>query len=315
MARDDSFEQTFGTIEGDPSIVTLPSLAESLVECCYELPLLVEKDNPATQDPSKNDRTSYFEFYDNSIDSAEIKLYKCVAGTEVLQTTISDNTYGIYKAFGTEVKNNLKYISLKNIDWTAIFDDFGGAGEYQFRAEAISILPSTDPTIKEDFVYHLREFTVSEADVTVFMKIFMDGSVADLRNGNDGSTTFSYPDDWIDGKRLKSTFGNDESGVTNTYTIYNDGSDSQIESSIIPEYTLLADLMTQKIKRYFEFDVRWSPRIEMVNYISNSSNDHRGTPVQASGDFKPNYTKQYSKSSWELKFKHVYSNNFTKHFC
>jgi len=314
MSRGDAFYVVGFKITGDPDAVpSVPDANElELVECCYDLSILVEKDNPAVQDPKKNDKTSYFDYFDLSINSATMILAKCVDGAEVDQVTITDNTYGTFSDFGVETHDGNNYISLKNINWTLIYDTFG-AGRYQFRIETTSVLPSTTTTPRRDFVYNVQEFTNLRANTTVFMKHFNTGNFAELRTN--GATKFTYPDNWEDGKRLSSIFGNDTDEMEESYTVYNDGSDEPVERKIIPKYTWELDDMPQNIKQYVQFVVRSAKRVEMTNYQNNNPTKHDTISVQATGGFDPEYIKQYSKSGVVIEFKHYYPDNFTVKQC
>lgn len=314
MARGDAARNTGYRIADTPVITPLPSPASlELEECCYDLTLLVEAGNPAVQDPLKNDKPSYFELYDLSINAASIILAKCVNGVEVDQVTIADNTYGTFKDFGVETHDGLNYISIKNVNWTLIFDTFG-AGEYQFRVETNSIFSSTTTVPKKDFVYHLKEFTEERANTTVLIRSFNEGNFADYKNN--GRTKFTYPDDWVDEKRIDAILWADKDSMEETYIAYNDGSEKPLDRSLSPIYTLETDGLPQNLREYLQFVVRMAYLVEITNHQNNNPTRHTNLPVQATGGFEPVYTKQYSKAKIEaMEFKNAFRDNFNNLLC
>jgi len=314
MSRGDAAFFLGFVVTGDPTVVAPLPIDEDLEleECCYILPLLVEKNNPAIQDPFKNDQTSYFEFYDKSISAVSLILTKCVNKVIVDQVTIIDNTYGTFLDLGVETHDGLDYISIKNINWTLIFDTFG-AGEYQFRTDETSIFSSTPLASKFDFQYDLQEFTTRRANTTVFMRIFNSGILVDKKNN--GRTQFTFPDNWVDGKRVSAIFGNDKSGMEESYTAFNNGFEEFVSKKILPRYILEVDPMSEDIREYMEIELRMADLVEMTNTVNNAANRHINTPVQATSDFDPTYFKQVSKAKFELEFKHAFEDNFEKLHC
>lgn len=311
--RGESFFSTGFIVTNDPTVITPPDVATALEECCYHLPLLVESGDPATQDLFKNDKTSYFEFFDSGTSAASLVLAKCVNNASVDQVTISDNTLGTYSAFGAETHDGKDYISIKNINWTLIFDTYG-AGEYQFKTTSTSIFSSTTPNDRYDFIYNLQEFTADRANHTVFMRIFNTGNSVDYKNN--GKTKFTYPDSWVDGKRINSIFGNNTDEMEESYTVFNSGFEEYLDKKLKLNYTLETDQIPEDVRDYLQFVIRMADYVEMTNYVNNSANDHRNTPVQATGGYDPNYIKQVSKAKIEaISFKHAYESNFTKKHC
>lgn len=316
MARDEAWRGNGGRITGNPDeIPSVPDATElDLVECCYELFLLVEAGNPFLQNPRINDKTSYFDFFDTSINAASIILAKCVNGVEVDQVTITDSTYGEFLDFGVEeIDPNLNYISLKNINWTLIYDTFGGAGKYQFRIETLSALASTTTVPRKDFVYHLEEYTNTRANTTVFMKHFNYGNFADPRTN--GRTKFTYPADWSNGKRVSSIFGNDSDELEDTYTVFNTGFEEPIDRKFILKYQWEFDSAPQCLRDYIQFAVRSARLVEITNYQNNNPTVHDTIPVQATGGFDPEYLKQYSQAGAIVEFKHAHQDNYSVLHC
>lgn len=310
--RGDSHRAFAFAVTDDPIIESVPFDENlELEECCYDLPLLVESGNPAVQDPLKNDKTSYFEFYGKSINAVVLILVKCVNGAAVDQVTISDSTYGEFKDFGTETHDGLDYISIKDINWTLIFDTFG-AGEYQFRTDQTSIFSSTPLVSRFDFVYHLKEFTDSRANTTVFMRVFNSGNMGDHRNN--GKTKFTYPDNWEDGKRIDAIFWADKDEMEESYTTFNDGFEEYTGKKLKVTYTLATDTFPQRLREYIQFVVRMANSVEMTNYQNNNPTKHVNLPVQATGGYEPNYIKQFSKAGFSIEFKQAFD-NYEKLHC
>jgi len=304
-------------VSDDPSVIEPVTVSEDLElpECCYELPLLVEAGNPADQDPFKNDKTSYFQFYDSGVDAAALTLVKCIDGVEVDQVIISDNTYGEFLDFGVEQHDDRKYISIKNINWTLIFDDFGGAGEFRFRADHNSIFASIVPVPRFDFSYHLKEFNDERARITVFLRIFNSGNLVDQSNASKGKTKFTFPDAWVDGIRFDGKIGGETGGMTRNSTVFRNGFEEYTELLLPPRYVLSTDFFYQKLRDFINIIVRAADLVEITNYGNNLPSRYEDWPVQADGPYEPDYFEDFSLAIFKLEFKHAHQGNYEANHC
>lgn len=293
----------------------IPVIDESLEleECCYILPLLADLTDT---DPLKNDRTSFFRYYDqNAVTAAVFIIQKCENGVFVDKVTIADNTYGEFSPLGDEVHNiggvDHNYIRLDNINWTQILDDFE-EGVYRIKAEATNIFGSLGIQESFDFTYELKKFTTKRANVTTFFTIFNSGLLGDR---NDGTKVFIFPDNYVDGKRMNGTIGKDTSGYENDYTVYNDGFEQFVTKKRIPKFVFTGDRTNEPIRKYFENEIMMADKLLVTGYMNNAANTHINTPMQADGEYKPVYFVQSKKAGFEVEFKHAYQGNYEKKHC
>ena len=313
MGRGDSAFSVGFAVTGNPDVIPSIPVAEDLElpECCFELLLLV--DNADATNAKRNDLTSWFDIFSSSIASAVFKIQKC-DGTEFVDVhTITDNTYvGQFIDFGTETHDGLDYITVHDIDWTAIRVAFG-VGKYRLISEATSILASTPLLINCDFEYNVQDYTDARANVTVYAKSFNSGNFADWENN--GETKFTYPDNYNDGKRFRGTFGQDEDDMEEETTIYNDGFEEDTKKILKLKYKFIMDMYPQKVSRYIQFQMRTADYTEMTNYWNNNATIHDLIKVKATGGYAPAYIKQYSRMGVEIEFKHAFGGNFEKLHC
>jgi len=293
----------------------IPVIDESLEleECCYILPLLADLTDT---DPLKNDRTSYFNYYDpNAVTSVDLIIQKCENGVFVDKHTVVNNLYGQFSPFGDETHNvngvDLDYIRLDQIDWTAILAAFG-AGVYRIKDESTNIFASLGIQKVYDFTYELKHFTTSRANVTTFFTIHNSGVLVDR---NDGTKVFVFPNNYVDGKRINGTIGNDTSGLETDYTLHNDGFSEFVTKKRIPKFVFVGDRLSEPIRKYFENEIMMANKLFLTGYMNNKANTHTNTPMQANGEYKPTYHKQSKLAAFEMEFKHAHEGNYEKKHC
>ena len=283
-------------------VSNVPDLPEGLEECCYELFLFVDTD--MLSDPLRNDQTSYFEYYSESFDSASFTIQKCENGVFVDKHVITDNTYGVFRDFADETKNNQKYISIKNILWSAVKASFG-VGKYRIEAGAIDMFSNV--IVSHSFAYNVETYTPDKAENTVWIKITNEGLLGDV---NDASKRFAFPDGWEDGIRIKGRFGDDFSEFTEKHTRYNTGLRVYTEHNRIDKAFLYVDSAPQYIRSFLKNEMLMADSIAMFDYNNNNANCHVGTMWERSGDFSPEYISQVSKAQIKLEFRSAYDNTF-----
>jgi len=303
-SRGDVQEELFFATGTALPVSNIPDVPEGLKECCYELFLFTYTTD--VTDDLKNDRTSFFKYYPESFTAGTFIIQKCVGGTFTDQHTITDNTYGTFKDFATEVKNGFNYISIKNIDWTAVRVSFG-VGKYRIKATATDIFSNTDTTYS--FNYKVQDYTSENANNSVFIKIANDGLLGNINNPRE---RFSFPDDWQDGIRIKGTFGDDFSEYEEEHTRYNNGFREYTKHTQVPKYLLNVDRSPWYVRNFLRNEVAMADAIQMTDYNKNSANCHVNTDVERSGSFSPEYIKQVSTSKVQLEFRQAYDNLFKK---
>lgn len=283
----------------------IPDLPDGLEECCYELMLFVDVDN--LSDPLRNDQTSFFKFYSQSFSGATLTIQKCVGGLFVDQHIIIDNTYGTFKDFAVEVKNNLNYISIKNILWSAVRASFG-VGEYRIVSSATDIF--SNEILDSSFTYKVMDYSDTEVDNTVFIRVNNQGILGSVNRPQD--KRFEFPDDWVDGIRIKGTFGGSSSDYEEEHTRLNDGFRLYTKHTQVPKYILDADRAPQNVLNFLRNEILMANRIFMTNYNTNSF-CHVNEEVERSGNFDPEYIKRVTNASVQVEFRSSSDNTYKSH--
>lgn len=311
MSRgDDQYNVFFVAGDTTKPEIAIPT-ANPIPECCCILPLFGNSDYVANPDEFKQDETGYFNYYDGSvIDAVTLIIQKCKSdGTFEDKHTVTDNTYGTYKALGDEIINGLEYISITNINWSKVLVDFG-AGVYRIKTNEVNIFPSEDDQNAYSFQYDLQEFTEDRADKTVFFKVLNSGSMGDRL---DGTKTFAFPSDWSDGMRLPGSFGYDFSDYEKTYHKLNSGLRQHTETKRTPKYMFKGLPIGEDARKYFENELMLADFVEITDYNKNAANTHIKTPVHGSGEYSPTYPPSTSKAFFDVEFTHAYDNYIKKH--
>ena len=296
-------QEFFATGTAIPS-ANVSDLPEGLKECCYELFLFTYATD--VTDDLKNDRTSYFKYWPTSFETGTLTIQKCVGGTFTDQEIITDNTYGTFKDFGEEIKNGQVYISIKNIDWTALRSVYG-VGEYRIEAAAMDMFGNID--VDYSFSYKVRDYTPDAANNSVFIKIANEGLLGNINNPRE---RFVFPDDWQDAIRIKGTFGGDFSEYEEEHTRFNDGSRRYTKHTQVPKYLLDVDRAPWQVRNFLRNEVVMANAIQITDYNTNSANCHVDTDVERSGGFTPEYIKQVSTAKVQIEFRQAYDNLFKK---
>lgn len=303
-SRGDVQEQLFfATGTAIPS-ANVPDLPEGLTECCYELFLFTYTDD--VTDDLKNDRTSFFKYWPTSFETGTLTIQKCVNGTFTDQAIITDDTYGTFSDFAVEVKNGQNYISIKNIDWTAVNASFG-VGKYRIEAAAMDMFSNIE--VDYSFSYKVQNYTADAANNSVFIKIANTGLLGNINNPRE---RFSFPDDWQDAIRIKGTFGGDTSDFEQERTRYNDGFRQYTKLTQVPKYILDVDRAPWQIRNFLRNEIAMADSIQMTDYNANSANCHTDTDVEIAGGFSPEYIKQVSTAPVQMEFRQAYDNLFKK---
>lgn len=311
-ARGDVQEQILLSVGSTGRPIVITPTAQELRECCYISPLFGNPAYLTTPDPLKQDETSFYQFYDpNSVTSSEIDIQKCVDGVFITQHTIVDQTYGLFKDFGEEVIDDNKYISIKNINWSKILDDFG-KGKYRLQTNEESIFASEGTQHFESIPYQLMPFSVDAANFTTRIKMEHSGLLGDRNDPTKKEAAF--PSDWVDMLRIHSNFGGGKSEYEKSVTVYRDGSKNFTELKRIKTYELECDRVTQCVREFFENEIMMADRLLITNYANNMADKHVDLPVQGDSDFDPNYIKQSKLASFTVGFIDAYDNQ-NKRFC
>jgi hypothetical protein len=303
-SRGDVQEEVFFATGTTVVSANVPDLPEGLKECCYELFLFTYPTD--VLDELKNDRTSYFKYWPTSFETGTLTIQKCVGGVFTDQEIITDDTYGTFKDFAEETKNGQVYISIKNIDWTAIRVAYG-VGEYRIEAAAMDIFGNID--VDYSFSYKVKDYTPDLANNSVFIEITNSGLLGNINNPRE---RFAFPDDWQDAIRIKGKFGDDFSEYEDEYTRLNDGFEDYTRHVQVPKYILFMDRAPQNVRNFMRNEIMMANTIEMTDYNADNANCHIKTPVRRSGGFTPEYINRVTKAKTEIEFRSSYDNTYKK---
>ena len=304
-SRGDVQEQVMFATSTALPFSTTPDLPAGLDECCYNLMLFVDVND--LSNTLRNDQTSYFKHYAQSFSGATLTIQKCVGGLFVDQHVIIDNTYGTFKDFGVEVKNNLNYISIKNILWSAVRIDFG-LGEYRIVSSGTDIF--ANEILDSSFVYHVKDYSDSAIDNTVFIKVHNSGLLGSVERPQNRRVEF--PDGWEDAIRIQGLFGGDSSDYEEEHTRLNDGFEEYTKHTMIPKYLLDVDRAPQNVLNFLRNEILMANRIFMTNYNTNSL-CHVNTEVRRSGNFDPERIKRVTNASVQIEFRSAFDNTYKSH--
>lgn len=301
--RGDVQTATFFTIGNTPLVFETTDVfaSTSATDCCLELPVFASLSDT---DPLKNDRTSFWKPYDNSVTAVVLKLQKCVNGASVTQATISDDTYGTFIDFGTTTAGGKNFIALKSIDWTQILTDFG-VGTYRLKTEETNLLASVPVQNQYSFTYKLMAYNADRVNGTVF---FTTTNSAILGNINNQKETITFPDDWTDGIRIPGRFGDNKSDYEEERTRYNDGylqvlTDDQTES-----YILETDRLTADVHNYFKTEILQADSIKVTDYNADNANCTINKYVKRNGEYSPTWAKGALQAKVIVEFGDAYDN-------
>lgn len=303
MSRGDVQTANLFTFSG---VITTPSedvFAEALgADCPFCLKLFGLASNP--DDTLKNDKTSFFKAYSSDIDTAVMKIQKCVNGVFVDKHTVIDDTYGTFKDFGVETHDDRNYISLKNIDWTQILIDFS-RGEFRLIIETTSILASVITVPDCTFHYNLQTYTADLADGTVFLKTESANLIGDI---NDQTRVITFPDDWADGIRIPAVFGNNFSEYEEESVRYGDGFEQDLTNDQTEKYILETDRLPAEIHNFVKTNILQSNIIKATDYNTDNANRHEDTVIKRTSSYEPVWHKRVKTAKVIVEFKSAFDN-------
>lgn len=293
--------------------LVVPTLKD-LKECCYISPVFGNVDYLTTPDDLKEDYNSYFNYYDqNAVTSVDLVIEKCENGGFVEKHTIINDTYGAFSPLGNEVHNvwgvDLNYISIKNLNWSKVLDDFG-EGTYRIKTNETTIYALEGVQNAFSLTYELKAFTAQRADSTVRFKINNTGVLGDR---NDPRNKIVFPNDWEDQLRVIGSFGQDFSEPTDSYTVFADGFEEFTERKRKDKMIFHSDRISEAPRKYFRNELMMANLVSVTNYGRNLANTHIDTPVHGSGEFAPVYHILSKLAGFQVEFMDAYDNQEKLH--
>lgn len=304
--RGDVQTATFFTISAESPLATGPTFAEGIGgECCVDLLLFGDNSTPEnTANKYRNDKTGYFEYYSNDTDSAVMKIQKCVNGTMTDQHTV-DGTYGTFSDFGEFQSDNRKYISLKNIDWTAILLAFG-EGKYRLIVETTNILASVVTVPDCSFTYTLKNYSDEAADGTVFIRTNPTNILGNIKRPDEA---FTFPSEWSNGIRVPAWFGSNFSEYERETVRYDiDGFLQDLTNDQTEKFILDTDGLPAYVHNFLKTNMFQSNYVNITDYNTDNANRHTETRVKLDSEYSPNWIKRVNKATVSVEFKSAFDN-------
>lgn len=270
--------------------------AETIKECCYQAEVFAQVEE---NDDDKNDYTGVWHKKQVPNETAKFFLVNVTTGDEV---ELNDNTYGIYKDFGSITDNpNLKTFVLQ---WKKVLQIDGEATYTIVKRVSIAGVNYEEAQIN----YNLRVWSVKRADKTVRIDIKTNGLMERLKVdfANSGFHT---------SLRFNGFFGRREPKYEEDNIVYSNFESTQISMMQTNEYTLQSNLlpscMTQPIIDFLLF----ANDIYLNDYnLNNHLRNFIKFPVKFADNKGTNYYSTTTKAVLNLTFSDKTVDNIKRNY-
>ena len=306
--------QTFKAIVQRPfepvTPLVLPSASFSDVECCDELVVFADS---ASTDAFKNDCSSFIIMQSEYITSIVLKLQKKEVGVWVDKTTITDQTFGVFFAYGFFVNSILESATGFYANWKTILATYD-EGCYRIKTEETTILATEINNYSP--VYTLKQYTPTSANKTVSIEWYNDSTIGvserDERISDfEGIGAVAGVDvkGWKNCIRLKGYFYYTESEYLQESTKYKSGRIEEYRNEQTPIYKLQLMPYGSFIHNLLRTQVLQSDDIFITDYNSDNIDVYKKKAVLLRSGYPPNwFINQTSKASVQLEFNQKINN-------
>ena len=273
--------------------------------CCndFVIKVLADGGNNTTQ----NDTNTVIYWFDETVDSASMKLQQWQSGVWVDVATISDDTYGKYGAYGYYTnREGEKFISLE-ISWKKVYNTIG-TGSYKIITSYHSQLGG-DQTI-ESYEYCLRQYSPQLADGTVRLEYTLSGQTGDIADDTkikDYGTLKVY-----NTLRVNGYFGYPKASYKEETVEYNNGQNLFVEDMQDPIFKLKLKLLPFFIHEIIRTDFMMADLMAVTDYNARNNGRFVSKLLRKDSGYEPNwYELGGNLASVELQFKPQF-NRFRK---
>jgi len=245
----------------------------------------------------KNDKTTLMFKKQIASDTVTIKLYK----NAVAQATISNNTYGLYYAYGTLPDIN---VCVFIADWNKIYNALG-VGTYYF--EITKKVLGVTLAAYNSIYYKLNKYSDSLANGTVRIETYNTGTIINAEI--DYNALFAaglYQSYRIEGKLMPK-----QPKVETDNYLNQDYKYLQIQDKIINEWTLITGMLPSSISNMIIYDNLLANKILISDY--NAYNEEIIKEKELSLVEIPN-KNGYINHYFTIKFKETLENNIKNNF-
>lgn len=287
-------------------------------DCCFELLLLADILDP---DPLKNDKTAFYNQYEQSVTAADMFLTS-PSDPAFVDVPLVDDTYGTFKTYGFFVDGKLRKAVLYLFDWVKVLA-IHGEGTYQAKITLTKI--AGPPEDQFDFAYCLGNYTAEKADGTMFLKFTNKFTLGD-RFRQDNNVTFPHPtfddagnvlnslDGFTDGIRVDGRFGDPGSDFTVEETEFKDKSIHHTEMIRVDKFKMRIDFVTSVVNDKIAINFCQADLKTVTDYNQNAYKRFIETAVRLPNEFKPVIREESLQAYTEIEFEDRW--NFgEKEFC
>lgn len=282
-------------------------------DCCYRIPVFAELQTttpdvaPNMWDDTRNDQSSFFvqmpsyNTGNTNTSTVIMRLQKLVGTSWVIQTQLSNNSFGVYYPF---YSLPLYYYIGYTVYWRYVLNTYG-EGCYR-------ILFSFNVNHREGCAasetFNLREFSCKRAHGTVrFDAKLYDGDIADINY--DGVRTSLCGINIYDSIRVHGFFGYEESDEEKRQIELTDGKILKMRDELIQGFKFTSSWLPKWFHDRFKAYGTMSDELRVTDYNWNNSDYliNRKLIVREGG-YKPEYKIGTRLSKVEVTFKEGYQN-------
>lgn len=280
--------------------LTLPN--SGLDDCCKDFKTMVLANDGV--DNLQNDITSFINLCSPTASAAAYKLYK----DGVLKATFTNNSYGVYYAFGFTQLGVQKYIAYK-VEWYKVLQAFGD-GIYQISLSITDAMLGNTEVYSDE--YKLCEYRPDRAEQTIRLDWWTSGTIGDY---NDYELRKNYSTlNWHNQLRLGGFFGYPTPELTTEYVRYWNGDNAWTKTELNEVFSIKTKRIPFYIYQILTKEVMFSDSCTITDYNSKNNASWIDFEIKFdSGVQKPNWKPLVSKlADIEMLCSPRY-NNFKKH--
>lgn len=232
-------------------------------------------------------------------DTITFKLYK----DDVLQATISDNTYGTFYDFGD--LNNANYTGFV-IEWEKVYNALG-AGNYQLKADKVILgVASTFESQK----FYLIEYTDERADGTTRIESYQTGNIL--------SSDFDYTDllsgGWYQSFRMKGRLSTPAPKINTDRILNEDYELVQVQDKITKEYFLETEQIPAFLSNKLIYDNTLANKFLVTDYNIYNHEIYRRLDLYATDLEKVNEPDRNRERSYKITLADKLDNNIKRNY-
>jgi len=234
----------------------------------------------------KNDKSSFLLQKQIAADTITFKIYKA----DVLQATISDDTYGDFYDFGDL---GTAYYTGFVVDWETVYSTWG-AGFYKIKADKVLLGVSTTFTSQQ---FRLLAYSDEAADNTFRLESYQTGNII--------SSQFDYTDvlagGWYQSFRINGRLFAPDVKLEIDRIMNEEYKQVQVVESLTKEWKLLAKQLPAVISNQIIYDNTLANRFLVTDYNLYNHEIYRREELYATSIEKNNEPNMNRNRTWTIK--------------